>query len=110
MIRRPPRSTLFPYTTLFRSYPWGDRWEPGRANADSLRDGFAPAGANNLGRSWGGAVDLIGNAWEWTAAAAADPPGPAGPGIKGGAFATPAPNATPAYRARLPDPPGGGRP
>src|SRR5689334_23504381 len=28
MIRRPPRSTLFPYTTLFRSGP-GDR-EPGR--------------------------------------------------------------------------------
>src|SRR2546428_6151085 len=24
MIRRPPRSTLFPYTTLFRSYPLGD--------------------------------------------------------------------------------------
>src|SRR2546429_9675143 len=23
MIRRPPRSTLFPYTTLFRSLPWG---------------------------------------------------------------------------------------
>src|SRR2546426_10008656 len=23
MIRRPPRSTLFPYTTLFRSDPWG---------------------------------------------------------------------------------------
>src|SRR3989442_5892166 len=22
MIRRPPRSTLFPYTTLFRSCPW----------------------------------------------------------------------------------------
>src|SRR5690349_22483017 len=22
MIRRPPRSTLFPYTTLFRSYKW----------------------------------------------------------------------------------------
>src|SRR5260370_7776749 len=22
MIRRPPRSTLFPYTTLFRSIPW----------------------------------------------------------------------------------------
>src|SRR2546422_4286993 len=22
MIRRPPRSTLFPYTTLFRSYDW----------------------------------------------------------------------------------------
>src|SRR2546428_5267472 len=25
MIRRPPRSTLFPYTTLFRSVPPGDR-------------------------------------------------------------------------------------
>src|SRR3989449_7225989 len=24
MIRRPPRSTLFPYTTLFRSYSWRD--------------------------------------------------------------------------------------
>src|SRR2546430_16526319 len=24
MIRRPPRSTLFPYTTLFRSFPGGD--------------------------------------------------------------------------------------
>src|SRR3712207_8118562 len=35
MIRRPPRSTLFPYTTLFRSPPpvanlrvVGDRWSP----------------------------------------------------------------------------------
>src|SRR2546429_8480293 len=26
MIRRPPRSTLFPYTTLFRSLDLGDRW------------------------------------------------------------------------------------
>src|SRR2546430_11100955 len=25
MIRRPPRSTLFPYTTLFRSPLWGGR-------------------------------------------------------------------------------------
>src|SRR5256885_2540780 len=30
MIRRPPRSTLFPYTTLFRSLPWA---------VGSLRDG-----------------------------------------------------------------------
>src|SRR3712207_8543303 len=29
MIRRPPRSTLFPYTTLFRSHP-GDGPEPRR--------------------------------------------------------------------------------
>src|SRR5258705_4637368 len=25
MIRRPPRSTLFPYTTLFRSHTWPSR-------------------------------------------------------------------------------------
>src|SRR2546430_12061345 len=28
MIRRPPRSTLFPYTTLFRSFPIGRRRFP----------------------------------------------------------------------------------
>src|SRR3712207_7310535 len=33
MIRRPPRSTLFPYTTLFRSL-WG--WFPGQAGGDAL--------------------------------------------------------------------------
>src|SRR6266853_4118949 len=35
MIRRPPRSTLFPYTTLFRSHgarvPAACRWRPGQA-------------------------------------------------------------------------------
>src|SRR2546430_8906001 len=30
MIRRPPRSTLFPYTTLFRS------WKPGRPYLDGI--------------------------------------------------------------------------
>src|SRR5258707_15611137 len=29
MIRRPPRSTLFPYTTLFRSRPWPGRCRDG---------------------------------------------------------------------------------
>src|SRR5947209_14604446 len=40
MIRRPPRSTLFPYTTLFRSAPAGARGgRPGapRAGAGSSR-------------------------------------------------------------------------
>src|SRR5438093_13673669 len=31
MIRRPPRSTLFPYTTLFRSKIANDAWERGAA-------------------------------------------------------------------------------
>src|SRR2546426_2453598 len=29
MIRRPPRSTLFPYTTLFRSFAFPGRHRPG---------------------------------------------------------------------------------
>src|SRR5437764_9138290 len=43
MIRRPPRSTLFPYTTLFRSFEDRDgalpgaREAPGRARAAALR-------------------------------------------------------------------------
>ena len=84
-------------------YPWGDRWEPGRANAGSLRDTFAPVGASSLGGSWVGAIDLIGNAWEWTAAAARDARGQAGHVIKGGAFDTPPENATASYRAVFPD-------
>src|SRR2546428_7077217 len=41
MIRRPPRSTLFPYTTLFRSDPLGDRLrdrDVGRVEVDVVGD------------------------------------------------------------------------
>src|SRR2546427_7122546 len=34
MIRRPPRSTLFPYTTLFRSGGWGVVLESGSARKE----------------------------------------------------------------------------
>src|SRR3989442_10031053 len=37
MIRRPPRSTLFPYTTLFRSGEWLGVGEPGRLDDDEMR-------------------------------------------------------------------------
>src|SRR5256885_8517343 len=56
MIRRPPRSTLFPYTTLFRSglgvqvqLPWRDA---GGGAADQLRggDGAGAAGRDLHGR------------------------------------------------------------
>src|SRR5206468_12212932 len=44
MIRRPPRSTLFPYTTLFRS-PMG--WAPSRPRTPSRADlASRPAGAH----------------------------------------------------------------
>src|SRR5258707_9350729 len=44
MIRRPPRSTLFPYTTLFRS-------EPARDRGALVRDVVA---GPCIGRSWDG--------------------------------------------------------
>src|SRR2546430_8966763 len=46
MIRRPPRSTLFPYTTLFRS-----RRRVEAAVAEDLRGGAAHGGAAAVGRS-----------------------------------------------------------
>src|SRR2546429_6243500 len=39
MIRRPPRSTLFPYTTLFRSIE--DCWTPQLSSAREARGHFA---------------------------------------------------------------------
>ena len=84
-------------------YPWGNRWEPGRANADSLHGTMAPAGEAILGKSWVGAVDMIGNAWEWTATAGVGPQGVIGHVIKGGAFDTPPENATASFRAVMPD-------
>src|SRR2546422_8195994 len=50
MIRRPPRSTLFPYTTLFRSFPFGRRppevpFAPTAFGALEGRGGGVPAPA-----------------------------------------------------------------
>src|SRR2546426_7094868 len=36
MIRRPPRSTLFPYTTLFRSWVWEDNHRVAKSNHAAL--------------------------------------------------------------------------
>src|SRR3712207_7306765 len=41
MIRRPPRSTLFPYTTLFRSLGPGPAGDHGRATAGRAGDMWA---------------------------------------------------------------------
>src|SRR2546429_5826406 len=48
MIRRPPRSTLFPYTTLFRSNPQGPNGKPDPiAAAKDIRETFARMAMND---------------------------------------------------------------
>src|SRR5689334_25056288 len=67
MIRRPPRSTLFPYTTLFRSRPTTSR--PDRARGRGLavaslgrRSGAGPARHPGDGRSRPHLHDIPGTA------------------------------------------------
>src|SRR3712207_7409089 len=52
MIRRPPRSTLFPYTTLFRSVASGDVRATSRALTVVPPGGGAPAGQPPGRTSW----------------------------------------------------------
>src|SRR3712207_7306685 len=61
MIRRPPRSTLFPYTTLFRSL--ADLFcRQARRRADAL---FAELWSNDDDRSYGLAQKLMDGRYTW---------------------------------------------
>src|SRR3712207_8783325 len=62
MIRRPPRSTLFPYTTLFRSATRGPR----RSEHHPVGDGEVPAGPRGevLDAAGGLPVELVGQVLE----------------------------------------------
>src|SRR5687768_18062527 len=53
MIRRPPRSTLFPYTTLFRSAGPARRRPPGRLSCSGLRPGGLDRKSTRLNSSHG---------------------------------------------------------
>src|SRR2546429_3833772 len=57
MIRRPPRSTLFPYTTLFRSRRPRERADEGQHDAEqqeeALRDGDRDRKSTRLNSSHG---------------------------------------------------------
>src|SRR2546422_2930863 len=50
MIRRPPRSTLFPYTTLFRSHV---------VDLEALRGHWGLDRLTVIGYSWGGLLALL---------------------------------------------------
>ena len=52
MIRRPPRSTLFPYTTLFRSW-LSDAGESGAAEPGEAASGEGEAGGGSDGEADG---------------------------------------------------------
>src|SRR2546430_11044899 len=58
MIRRPPRSTLFPYTTLFRSWRWsfdrqtGDQWIGDVGQSDWEEVDFNVAGTAGQNYGW----------------------------------------------------------
>src|SRR2546429_8255614 len=64
MIRRPPRSTLFPYTTLFRSPHGKNGGEPQRIDPSGTR---APYGRRSANRRFG-ALDAAKDELEDTAA------------------------------------------
>src|SRR3712207_6875829 len=55
MIRRPPRSTLFPYTTLFRS--WGERMADAPVNF-AVRDGVLAVWTLRSSRTRGDLGDM----------------------------------------------------
>src|SRR5687767_14924002 len=74
MVRRPPRSTLFPYTTLFRSkrsdtlnYKSGGRWVPVSSDEMLERVKHIAAGLHAIGIRHGDRVALLSDSRvEWT--------------------------------------------
>ena len=86
-----------------RRYPWGDQWLRGRANAGGANDTLLPVGGSPLGRSFVGALDMVGNAWEWVDADSVARGGQVRHVIKGGAFNSLPQIATATYRVMLPD-------
>lgn len=77
-----------------RLYPWGKEWRKGLANADGAATGVVDVGSFPEGRSPFGALDMAGNAWEWTDSTLSAYPGgklkhkpsPTDKVIRGGSF------------------------
>jgi formylglycine-generating enzyme required for sulfatase activity len=50
-----------------RRYPWGNEFDPSKANVGETQPGQVNVGSYLAGKSPYGAYDMIGNVWEWTA-------------------------------------------
>jgi formylglycine-generating enzyme required for sulfatase activity len=50
-----------------RRFPWGNTWDPARANGDAPSRGAMPVGDYPAGASPYGALDMAGNVFEWVA-------------------------------------------
>jgi len=62
----PPPCALQANPETQRIYPWGDRWDAERANAEQDIGQTTTAGCFSRGRSPAGCEDMAGNVWEWT--------------------------------------------
>jgi formylglycine-generating enzyme required for sulfatase activity len=49
-----------------RTFPWGDGWNPERANVKMSIGTTSAVGCFRGGRSPSGCEDMVGNVWEWT--------------------------------------------
>ena len=47
-------------------YPWGNKWNEARVNAENRLEKTSPVGMFPLGKSPCRALDMAGNVWEWT--------------------------------------------
>jgi formylglycine-generating enzyme required for sulfatase activity len=90
-----------------RLYPWGDSFEPGRANIADIVGGFTGVGSFPRGDSPFGVSDMSGNAMEWTDSdfriydgSVYRPSGCSGPckAIRGGAYWDQPQDATAVFR------------